>query len=264
MKNVFDFDIITYYEVRKGILSMPKFFVNANDISDGSIILTGENARHLSTVLRSKEGDKLIVCDGEGNDYYCMVSSLNKENVTVTIESQEKCQTEPKVNISLFQGVPKGDKLSLIVEKCVEAGIMDITPVDMERSVSKLSKKDFQKKKERYDKIAMSAAKQSGRGKVPLINGLLSFDEMISELDKFDLVVFPYENEEERTLKSLIKGFSGESIAIIIGPEGGFSQKEAGLLKDKNILPVSLRKRILRTETAGLATVFNILYELEL
>lgn len=242
---------------------MPKFFVEESAVSETSVILEGENMHHLINVLRKQKGDALTVCDSSGFDYECDISEIKKDCVILEINNKLGNTSEPKLKITLFQGLPKGDKLSFIVEKGVEAGVYAVAPVSMARSVVKLSKKDFEKKKDRLNKISASASKQSGRGIVPEVNGLIDFKEMLSKLLEFDLVVFPYEEETEITLKSVIKNFKGENLAVIIGPEGGFSKEEAQAIKDLNITPVTLGKRILRTETAGIATVFNILYELE-
>lgn len=243
---------------------MPKFFVNKEDVCSDKILLTGENMHHLTNVLRAKIKEEVTINDGSGFDYTCEISSINKDNVELKILDKMKNASEPKVKITLFQGLPKGDKLSLIVEKCVEAGVYEITPVNMARCVSKLSKKDFSKKKERFEKISLSASKQSGRGIVPKVNDLIEFNEFLELKDEFDLVIFPYEEERETTLKTLIKGFNKEKIAIIIGPEGGFSKDETEKIISEGIASVTLGGRILRTETAGMATIFNILYELEL
>lgn len=243
---------------------MPKFFVNNSDISGDNINLSGENMHHLVNVLRCKAGDEVTISDSSGFDYTCFIHEIEKENVILKITDKMKSAAEPQVKISLFQGLPKGDKLSLIVEKCVEAGVFDITPVSMARCVSKLSKKDFSKKKERYEKISMSAAKQSGRGIIPKVNELVTLNEFLELSKEYDLVIFPYEEARGYTLKNAIKDFSGKSIAVIIGPEGGFSTEEASLIEKNGIKPVTLGNRILRTETAGLSVVFNILYELEL
>lgn len=242
---------------------MPKFFVTKEDILSDKIILTGENMHHLVNVLRAKVGDEVFISDGAGYDYECRIGNIGKDNAELEILDKFGSVSEPKVKISLFQGVPKGDKLSLIVEKCVEAGIYDIIPVNMARCVSKLSHKDFEKKKPRFEKISQSAAKQSGRGIIPQIHSLVEFDDFLKLKGNFDLVLFPYEEERATTLKSAIKDFGGETIAVIIGPEGGFSKEEAEKIIDAGIKSVTLGNRILRTETAGMATVFNILYELE-
>ena len=243
---------------------MPKFFIDTKDIDKSTVILNGDNMHHLINVLRKSVGDIVSVCDKSGYDYECVIREIKKDSVILDITDKTGSVSEPSVKITLFQGLPKGDKLSLIVEKCVEAGIFDIVPVSMARSVVKLSKKDFLKKKERLTKISLSAAKQSGRGIVPEVSDLCDFGEMLSHLKDYDLVVFPYEEAKDVTLKTVLKDFKGEKIAVIIGPEGGFSTDEVEKLKNLKITPVTLGTRILRTETAGLATVFNILYELEL
>lgn len=244
-------------------IRMPKFFVEESAVSESTVTLKDENMHHLINVLRKGKGDALTVCDSSGFDYECVIKEIGKDSVILEITDKFGSVSEPSVKITLYQGLPKGDKLSLIVEKSVEAGIFEIVPVSMARSVVKLSKKDFLKKKDRLIKVSISASKQSGRGIVPGVRDLLEFSEMIKELSDFDLVVFPYEEETETTLKSVIKGFEGEKIAVIIGPEGGFAPKEAEEIKSLGVSPVTLGKRILRTETAGIATVFNILYELE-
>lgn len=243
---------------------MPKFFVNAEDIYESTVRLSGENMHHLINVLRSREGDEVTVCDKSGFDYSCVIRSIGKEEVILSITDRLSSISEPAIEITLFQGLPKGDKLSLIVEKCVEAGVHKIIPVSMSRSVVKLSGKDFVKKKDRLAKISLSAAKQSGRGIVPEIGELISFKDFLNCTDDYDLVLFPYEEAKDISLKSAIKGFEGKKIAVIIGPEGGFSKEEAEAIMCKNISPVTLGNRILRTETAGMAAIFNILYELEL
>ncbi len=243
---------------------MPKFFVNNSDISGDKIYLDGENMHHLVNVLRCKINEEVTVSDSSGFDYTCIIDSISKENVILKITDKMKSAAEPLVKISLFQGLPKGDKLSLIVEKCVEAGVYEITPVNMSRCVSRLTPKDFSKKKERFEKISMSAAKQSGRGIVPSVNDLITLKEFLERAKDYDLVVFPYEEAKGYTLKDAVKGFVGEKIAVIIGPEGGFSEDEVKLIESYKIKPVTLGSRILRTETAGLSVVFNILYELEL
>lgn len=242
---------------------MPKFFVEENTVSDTIVELRDENMHHLVKVLRKNKGDRVTVCDKSGFDYECVIKEINKDNVILEIEDKFGNVSEPETKITLFQGLPKGDKLSLIAEKCVEAGVVSVVPVSMLRSVVKLSNKEFSKKKERLLKVAESAAKQSGRGIIPEIGDLITFSEMSEKLPLFDLVVFPYEEEKETTLKSVIKGFEGKKIAVVIGPEGGFSESEVSKLVSLGIKPVTLGKRILRTETAGIATVFNILYELE-
>ena len=241
---------------------MPKFFVSPEDISD-EIILKGDNYHHAANVLRLKKGEEITVCDGSGNDYTAVISKISDGEMICGVTDFSKNAGEPEIKITLFQGVPKGDKLSLICEKCVEAGVYEIISVDLTRCVSKITKKDFEKKRERLSKISLSAAKQSKRGRVPRIGELVTLDEMLSVKNGYDLFLFPYELEETTSLKQVIRGFKGKTIALVIGPEGGFSPDEAERITEAGITPVSLGKRILRTETAGMAAIFNILYELE-
>lgn len=241
---------------------MPKFFVPPEDAGE-VITLVGDNYHHAAKVLRLSKGDKLTICDGSLNDYEAVIGEILEDRIICDVVSVIKNDREPLVDITLFQGLPKGDKMSLVCEKCVEAGVSHIVPVSMKRCVVKLNPKEYEKKRERLSKIMLSASKQSGRGAVADISPLISFKEMIEKIGEFDLFLFPYELEEETSLKSVIRGFEGKKIALVIGPEGGFSGEEAEMLVNAGAKSVSLGKRILRTETAGMATVFNILYELE-
>ena len=241
---------------------MPKFFIKPEDAGE-IVYLTEDNYHHGAKVLRMKKGDKLTLCDGSLKDYEAEVDEITDKSIICKVISVRENNREPEVNITLFQGLPKGDKMSLICEKCVEAGVFKIVPVALERCVVKLNPKEYEKKRERLSKIMLSASKQSGRGIVAEIEPLCSFKEMLERIKDYDLFLFPYELEENTSLKSQIKGFEGKSIALVIGPEGGFSQSEADTLISSGAKSVSLGKRILRTETAGMATIFNILYELE-
>lgn len=242
---------------------MPRFFIEKSDISENQVLLSGENMHHLINVLRCEIGEEVTVCDKCGIDYHCTLQSIEKDCAVLKIEDITGTSSEPSVEITLYQGLPKGDKLSYITEKSVEAGVFKIIPVSMKRSVVKLSKKDFQKKKERLLKVSLSAAKQSGRGVVPEIEDLIEFKDIIPHIKDYDAVIFPYENAKDVTLKSFIREKEFKKVAVIIGPEGGFSEEEAELLVNENVVPVTLGARILRTETAGIATIFNILYETE-
>ena len=243
---------------------MPKFFFDSSKIQDGVVALEGENARHLLKVLRVKVGDGLILCDGEAFDYDATVKSISKDSLEVYLIKKYENSSEPRTKITLFQGLPKGDKLSYIVEKAVEAGIYEITPVLMKRSVARSDKIEFAKKAARFQKIAESAAKQSNRGIIPQINGLHSLGEAIAGRESFDLLLMPYECERDQTLKKVLRCWpNADKIAVFIGPEGGFDQEEADTLIKAGFHPVSLGPRILRTETAGIASIFEILYEYE-
>ncbi|MEA5083090.1 MAG: 16S rRNA (uracil(1498)-N(3))-methyltransferase [Lachnospiraceae bacterium] len=241
---------------------MPKYFVLPENITGDTIVITGEDAKHLATVLRSEEGDCVEVCDGCGTDYCCEITAVDKKEVTLKISEKSPCQSEPKTKITLFQGLPKADKMELIIQKCVELGVEKIVPVATHRAVVKLDKKDSLKKIERWQKIAESAAKQSGRGIIPQIGEVVTFKEAVKFGAMAQGAIIPYEHEEKRGIREFVKGFSGSEVAIFIGPEGGFADEEIALAMENGILSVTLGKRILRTETAGMATVAILLYEL--
>ncbi len=244
------------------MIEMPKFFFNKNDISRGQVQLFGEDEKHIKTVLRAREGEEVTLCDGEGMDYQCRIASLER-GVLLDIISKEVCETEPKTKITLYQGLPKADKMELIIQKCVELGIDRIVAVSTERAIVKLDKKEA-KKLERWQKIAEAAAKQSGRGKIPEISQqVLKFKEAVAEAKKLDGAIIPYEREQETGIRQFVQGFQGESVGIFIGPEGGFSDEEIALAQENGITPITLGKRILRTETAGMTTTAILLYELD-
>ena len=241
---------------------MPKFFFNKNDISCGQVQLFGEDEKHIKTVLRAREGEELTLCDGDGMDYQCRIVSLER-GVLLDILSKEVCETEPKTKITLYQGLPKADKMELIIQKCVELGVDRIVAVSTERAIVKLDKKES-KKLERWQKIAEAAAKQSGRGKIPEIGQqVLKFKEAVAEAKELDGAIIPYEKEQETGIRQFVQGFRGESIGVFIGPEGGFAEEEIALAQENGITPITLGKRILRTETAGMTTAAILLYELD-
>lgn len=241
---------------------MPKFFFHKNDISRGQIQLFGEDEKHIKTVLRAREGEELTLCDGEGMDYQCRIASLER-GVLLDILSKEVCETEPKTKITLYQGLPKGDKMELIIQKCVELGVDRIVAVSTERAIVKLDKKEA-KKLERWQKIAEAAAKQSGRGKIPEIGQqVLKFKEAVAEAKELDGAIIPYEREQETGIRQFVENFKGESVGVFIGPEGGFADEEIALAQENGITPITLGKRILRTETAGMTTTAILLYELD-
>ena len=241
---------------------MPKYFVLPESITEDTIVITGEDAKHLATVLRSEKGDCVEVCDGCGTDYCCEITDVDKKEVILKINEKTTCQSEPKTKITLFQGLPKADKMEMIIQKCVELGIEKIVPVATHRAVVKLDKKDSLKKIERWQKIAESAAKQSGRGIIPQIGDVITFKEAVKLGAMAQGAIIPYEHEEKRGIREFVKSFSGSEVAIFIGPEGGFADEEIAVAMENGISSVSLGKRILRTETAGMATVAILLYEL--
>lgn len=240
---------------------MPKFFVAPNQIQENRIRLSDEDAKHVKTVLRARVGEEITVSDGQGMDYFCRIASM-EDGVLAEVMQKENCLSEPKTKITLYQALPKGDKMEMIIQKCVELGIDRIVAVSTERCIVKLDKKE-EKKLERWQKIAEAAAKQSGRGKIPQIAPrVLHFAEALQDAGGLDAALIPYEKEQERGIRSFVTAFSGESIGIFIGPEGGFTAEEIQAAVRQGVLPVTLGKRILRTETAGMAALAILLYEL--
>lgn len=245
---------------------MNRFFVDdPGAFSDRSVVITGEDVNHVKNVLRLKENDELIVSDGRGRDYHCRISGITNEEVVADICDICDNFSELSTEITLFQGFPKGDKMELIIQKTVELGVTRIVPVMTKRTVVKLDDKKAKKKTERYNMIAESAAKQSGRGMIPEVTMPISFAEAVSMAEKLDMNIIPYEEAEgveySRNIIESIKG--KKSLGIFIGPEGGFAMEEVEKALDAGASAVTLGHRILRTETAGMAVISIIMFELE-
>lgn len=239
---------------------MHRFFADKSLINDGSVHISGEDVAHITKVLRLKAGDEVIVCDGQKTDYLCKVSQTDKNLVTLEVCSQSENNAESLISITLYQGVPKSDKMDFIIQKAVELGVCKIVPVESSRCVAKI--KDGDKKTLRWQKIAEEAAKQCGRGIIPEIGKPCSFAEAVAA-DGFDLKIIPYECEKDGSLKSVLKGVPKRAdIAVYIGPEGGFEKSEIETAVSKGAVPVTLGKRILRCETAGIAAVSAVMFEL--
>lgn len=246
---------------------MPKFFIDKPYIHENTIEILGDDAKHIVNVLRCVVGEKLVFCDNEGFDYYCEIKEFNdiKKSVVAKINETKKCENEPETKVTLFQGLPKSDKMELIIQKAVELGVNEVVGVSTSRTIVKLDNKE-KKKIDRWQKISESAAKQSFRGIIPEINKkIFTFTEAIKESKNYDLAIIPYENEYDTTLKKVLKSedYSGKKIAVFIGPEGGFSVEEVNLAIENNVKTVTLGERILRTETAAITTISSIIYELE-
>lgn len=242
---------------------MPRFFVEKNkiDVNNGLILLDGENAMHLMGVLRARTGDEVVICDGDGIDYICKITEGDKKNAVLEITETKPNETEPDIKLTLYQGIAKGEKNDFVIQKAVEIGYCRIVPVATEFTVVKLDGKE-EKKLERWNKIARSAAEQSQRGIIPRVEAVMNFKEAVNNANE-DLLIIPYEKENSLSIKQAISGFKGKSIGVFIGPEGGFSFDEIKLADENNIKSVTLGKRILRSETAGLVAGAVCLYELE-
>lgn len=239
---------------------MPRFFIE--NVSGESITVTGQDAAHISRSLRMKVGDKLTVCGGQGWDFLCEITDISDEAVGLRVTETVPTDSEPSVKVTLYQGVPKGDKLELIIEKTIELGVSRIVPVLMQRSVSRPDAKSAAKKHDRYQKLALSAAKQCGRGLVPTVEPMIPFAQMLPRLREHEAVIFFYEcgGEPLRDVLGRIQAKGISDVAVVIGPEGGFDLGEAEALRQAEAFTATLGKRILRTETAPIAALSAIMF----
>ncbi len=229
---------------------MPRFF--CIDKVNDTFYLDKEDSKHIKKSLRMMEGDSITICDKNGYDNECILN-YDGENVTAKIISKKENDTEPSVQITLYQAMPKSDKFEMIVQKAVELGVSEIVPVMTNRCISRPDKKSIKKKIERYNKISLSASKQSGRGRVPLVKEMVSFKEAVEQMKKSDMAIMFYENGGKN-----LKSFNYEkikSISFIVGSEGGFDASEADYASKNNIILMGLGKRILRCETAPIAAL---------
>ena len=259
---------------------MIKFFVGAEAVSGSNIYIEKkEDIKHLSKVLRAKVGDKVCISDGGDWEYETEIADIGEACVTLRILDKQKPAREPRTRVTLYQGIPKAQKMETVIQKTVEMGVDCVVPVFMERTVV-TDKGQFAKKLARWQKISDEAVKQCKRSRIPEVREPISFAEMAAELaggqgadggpkpaSGYDMVICPYENEEGRSLKDALRGGGApQRIALIIGPEGGFADAEIARLAEPDIAAeiVTLGKTILRTETAGLAALAMIMYELGL
>ncbi|BBF43275.1 ribosomal RNA small subunit methyltransferase E [Lachnospiraceae bacterium KM106-2] len=245
---------------------MNLFYVQKSQVSEQNVQIIGDDVNHIKNVLRMKIGEKIQVCDMEGTDYLCQIEEISPKEVIADIISKEPTQTELPAKVYLFQGLPKKDKMDLIIQKMVELGVYEVVPVSMKRCVVKIEdKKKEAKKLERWQSISESAAKQSKRGMIPEVTSVISFKEAINKMKELDINFFAYENAEgiSHTRKMIEESKSAKTIGIIVGPEGGFDDPEVTLLQEAGIMPITLGKRILRTETAGFTMMAALMMELE-
>lgn len=244
---------------------MYKFFVDPSQIHNGKVTIEGSDLNHIKHVLRLKVGKEVMLSDGDGNDYMCCIGAYGEDNVSLDILEVLDGSTELPVYIHLYQGLPKKDKLELIVQKSVELGVGGLTPMSMKRSIVKIDDKSKAKKVIRWQGIADAASKQAKRGIQPTVFPPVTMKQIKDELSAYDLLLVPYENAKgmayTREILSEVKNC--DKIGIIIGPEGGFDPEEIDFLKSINAKVISLGKRILRTETAGLALLSYLMIDME-
>jgi len=243
---------------------MHKFFISKQNINGDSAIIEGEDVKHIYKVLRLEEGTQISINNCDGVEYLAEIIDINKKEVKARILSELQTNNESPIDVYLFQGLPKSQKMDLIVQKSTELGVKEITPVITERVVVKNEIGEF-KKMDRWIRIALEACKQSKRTMIPKVNEPIEFYHLLDLLENMDLILVPYENEDGNGLKKVCSNVNKGSIkkvAIIIGPEGGFEESEIDVLKKYNAEIITLGPRILRTETAGFVCASLIMYEL--
>lgn len=245
---------------------MYQFFVKPEQIVEKRVYITGKDVNHIGNVLRMKIGEELAVSNGEdGKEYRCGILSISEDEVVCEVRFIKEDAVELPCQISLFQGLPKADKMELIIQKAVELGAYEVIPVATKRAVVKLDAKKEKSKLVRWQGISEAAAKQSKRAVIPNVQSVKSFKEAILSVQEYDVKLIPYEMAEDMPkTRKIIKAIKpGSKIAIFIGPEGGFAEDEIQFALENNVVPITLGKRILRTETAGMTVLSILMYELE-
>lgn len=245
---------------------MYHFFVPKEQIGEGKVILRGGDVNHIRNVLRMKQGERIVVSDGEARRFVCELVELGPEAVTARILSWPEESRELPARLHLFQGLPKGDKMEWIIQKAVELGVYEVIPMVTRRTVVKLDVKKEEARVKRWNGIAESAAKQSGRGIIPRVASVASFEEALKLTENFQMKLIPFEHAKgmEDTKRELERVRPGMDAAFFIGPEGGFEEEEIARAEAAGVKAVSLGKRILRTETAGLMILSVAGYLLEI
>ena len=245
---------------------MHRFFVEEPAMGEDSITITGGDVNHIKNVLRMSVGDKICVINGQNNkEYYCEITAVGNDAVDTRICEIRESDQELGNEVVLFQGLPKSDKMEFIIQKAVELGVHTIVPVSTDRTVVKLDAKKEANKRKRWMSISESAAKQSGRLRIPEVTPVVSYREALEMAKKMDVRLIPYELAEgmEKTRELMSSIQPGQSVAVFIGPEGGFESSEIEKAMEIGAWPITLGKRILRTETAGLVTLAMLVYNLE-
>lgn len=244
---------------------MYHFFVTPAQIADGYAVITGQDVNHIRNVLRMKPGEQVGIRDGISRNYICELETIGAEEIRARIMSADEDSSELPARLYLFQGLPKGDKMEFIIQKAVELGAYQIIPVSTRRAVVKLDKKKEESKVKRWNAIAESAAKQSGRMVIPEVTGVMTLKEAFAYAGEFDKNLIPYELAEGiAETKEILSGIGpGMQVGIFIGPEGGFDVEEVEQAAAAGVRPITLGRRILRTETAGMTALSILMFQLE-
>ena len=252
---------------------MDRFFVEPEhlNLDDKTLYIDGEDVKHISKVLRYGQGDEIEVCDSNGHEYICRIESIDKTRIDLSIVDEVDINRESRIRISLYQGVPKSTKMEIILQKLTEAGVDEIVLVNTKRSVVNIKGDKADKKFDRWERIIYEAAKQSKRGLIPKLRGILSFKEALEDMGKNDINICPYEVEKSLGIKEalqtgqvkkILENKDEVRVGIFIGPEGGFAEEENEMVKAAGIASVTMGPRIFRTETASIVATAITLYEL--
>lgn len=251
---------------------MDRFFVELDNIDceNKKLKITGEDVKHITKVLRYKIDDKIEVCDGNNNEYICSIEDIGREEILCNILENVDIKRESNVRVRLYQGLPKNTKMEIILQKLTECGVDEIILVDTDRSVVSIDEKKSDKKLQRWERIIYEASKQSKRGIIPRLRGVISFDEALKDMEDNDLNISPYESEKTLGISKVLKEYKANihqksdsiKVGIFVGPEGGFTEEENNKIKNTGAYSVSLGPRIFRTETASIVATSIVLYEL--
>ena len=239
---------------------MTRFFVSPEQMQPDFFVLTGENAQH-AKVLRLRAGNEVLVCDGQGRECICTISDISSEQVCLVVRSRQESSAEAAVQVSVYMAFPKGDKLEHVIQKATELGAYEIVAFPSARCVSTPDEKSLKKKLERWQRIAASAAEQSGRGRIPAVRVLPSYKAALADAAKADKAILFYENEQANTLRMTLSSGAYKTVSLLTGPEGGLEEREVQLAMDAGLQVCTLGKRILRCETAPLCALSAVMYD---
>ncbi len=242
---------------------MNRFYVPPKNIQDNKVFMPEEHINHIKNVLRMKPGNSCVIFDGSGAEYTVKLTKIQSNSIEGEITGKSDLPTAEKVKVVLVQGMAKGEKMDLIIQKCSEIGVDVFIPCRCARTIVKLDQAGAARKQERWQKIAQAAAEQSHSRTLPIVEPVADFASLLKQIKPGQLALIPWEDEKSTSIKKILKNTTVDTITIFIGPEGGFSDQEIAIAKEAGVIPVSLGPRILRTETAGIVTAAIIRYELD-